>query len=46
MISSGEFDCSSVVAKGVSERSIPVILAYSARASSMINCMLDVEDVA
>jgi len=44
-ISSGEFDCSRATAKGVLERSVPVIFAYSAKAASMMNWTLEVEDV-
>jgi hypothetical protein len=44
-MASGEFDCSSRAAKGLLKRSIPVTLAYSAKASAMIDWILEVEDV-
>src|SRR6267154_6147999 len=44
-IASGEFDCWIAVAKGVSERSVPVVLVYSAKAASIIHWKLEVEDV-
>ena len=41
-MASGEFECSSMAANGLSERSIPVILV----AASMIKLTLEEEDVA
>ena len=45
MIASGEFDCSRAIEKGVLQRSIPVFFVYSAKAVSMINWTLEVEEV-
>ena len=44
-MASEEFNCSSDAAKGFLERSIPVILAWSAKAS-IINWTLEMEDAA
>jgi len=44
-ISSGEFDSSRAMAKGVLERSVPVIFMWSAKAASMMSWILELEDV-